>query len=146
MYYTRKLPGTFSQTHWNWHHFRWISRLVEVFDCQATRKDSFTYSATEEILTDPKNGWYDKDVENWIYSDSINVLMKAIAERGRYESLPIFFGHAIDLQLSIDHAHWRVKSRNWRTIAKRGNGRTPDTDSGSYRTWHHYRTPRFNGI
>ena len=30
--------------------------------------------------------------------------MKAIAERGRYESLPIFFGRdAIDLQLSIDH-------------------------------------------
>jgi len=43
----------------------------------------------------------------------VNMLMKAIAERGRYESLPIFFGRdAIDLQLSIDHAHWRVKSRN----------------------------------
>ena len=25
-------------------------------------------------------------------------------------------------------------------------GGTSDTDSRSYRTWHHYRTPRFDGI
>jgi len=37
--------------------------------------------------------------------------MKAITERGRYESLPIFFGcDAIDLQLSIDHAFWRMRN------------------------------------
>ena len=43
-----------------------------------------------------------------ISKDSFDVLMKAIAERGRYESLPIFFGcDAIDLQLSIDHGRRR---------------------------------------